>query len=152
VQLPESNEYESILFIIDRLTKWAISISTATTLTSLDLAQRILDRLISQHGLPNAVVSDRGSKFTSKLRRYLMLRLGIPLSYPTAFHSQSDGQTERVDQVLEQYLPIFTSYNHDDWSSLLLKLLSPTTSLCTPRLDLLFSRFRQFTCSGPAAV
>lgn len=118
-QLPKSSKYDSILVIVDRLTKWAIFIPTTTTLTSSGLAELILDRLISQHGLPNAIVSDRGSKFTSKLWRYLMSRLGIQLRLSTAFHPQTDGQTERVNQVLEQYLRIFTSYNQDDWSSLL---------------------------------
>lgn len=118
-QLPKSNKHDSILVIVDRLTKWAIFIPTTTTLTSSGLAELILDRLISQHGLPNAIVSDRGSKFTSKLWRYLMSRLGIQLRLSTAFHPQTDGQTERVNQVLEQYLRIFTSYNQDDWSSLL---------------------------------
>lgn len=118
-QLPRSNKYDSILVIVDRLTKWAIFIPTTTTLTSSGLAEIILDRLISQHGLPNAIVSDRGSKFTSKLWRYLMSRLGIHLRLSTAFHPQTDGQTERVNQVLEQYLRIFTSYNQDDWSTLL---------------------------------
>jgi hypothetical protein len=118
-QLPKSSNYDSILVIVDRLTKWAIFIPTTTTLTSSGLAELILDRLISQHGLPNAIVSDRGSKFTSKLWRYLMSRLGIQLRLSTAFHPQTDGQTERVNQVLEQYLRIFTSYNQDDWSTLL---------------------------------
>jgi transposase InsO family protein len=118
-QLPKSSKYDSILVIVDRLTKWAIFIPTTITLTSLGLAKLILDRLIGQHGLPNAIVSDRGSKFTSKLWRYLMSRLGIQLRLSTAFHPQTDGQTKRVNQVLEQYLRIFTSYNQDDWSTLL---------------------------------
>jgi hypothetical protein len=118
-QLPSSNKYDSILVIVDRLTKWSIFIPTKTTLTSSGLAELILDRLISQHGLPEAIVSDRGSKFVSKLWRYLTSRLGIHLRLSTAFHPQTDGQTERVNQVLEQYLRIFTSYNQDDWSTLL---------------------------------
>jgi len=118
-QLPRSHQYDSILVIVDRLTKWAIFIPTTTTLTSAGLAELILDRLISQHGLPNAIVSDRGSKFTSKLWKYLTSRLGIKLRLSTAFHPQTDGQTEQVNQVLEQYLRIFTSYNQDDWSILL---------------------------------
>ena len=118
-QLPKSSKYDSILVIVDRLTKWAIFVPTTVTLTSAGLAELILDRLISQHGLPNAIVSDRGSKFVSRLWRYLMSRLGVQLRLSTAYHPQTDGQTERVNQVLEQYLRIFTSYNQDDWSTLL---------------------------------
>jgi transposase InsO family protein len=124
-QLPLSGSFDSILVVVDRLTKWAIFIPTTTTLTSAQLAELLIDRLISQHGLPDAIVSDRGSKFTSKLWRYFMSRLGVNLRLSTAFHPQTDGQTERVNQVLEQYLRIFTSYNQDDWSTLL-----PQASLC----------------------
>lgn len=118
-QLPESSGFDSILVVVDRLTKWAIFIPTNTSLTSSGLAEILIDRLISQHGLPSAIVSDRGSKFTSKLWRYFTSRLGINLRLSTAFHPQTDGQTERINQILEQYLRIFTSYNQDDWSTLL---------------------------------
>jgi transposase InsO family protein len=118
-QLPKSSGYDSILVIIDRLTKWAIFVPTTSRITSAKLAELLLDHLVSQHGLPTTIVSDRGSKFTSKLWRYLTGRLGISLRLSTAFHPQTDGQTERVNQVLEQYLRIFTSYNQDDWSTLL---------------------------------
>jgi hypothetical protein len=118
-ELPTSNGYNSILVVVDRLTKWAIYIPTHTTLNSAGLGELLLDKVFSQHGLPTHITSDRGSKFVSKLWRYLMSKLGINLRLSTAYHPQTDGQTERVNQVMKQYLRIFTSYNQDDWSSIL---------------------------------
>jgi hypothetical protein len=118
-ELPKSGGYNSILVVVDRLTKWAIFIPTVTTLNSSNLVELILQHVVSQHGLPSHIVSDRGSKFVSKLWRNLMERLGINLRLSTAYHPQTDGQTERINQVLEQYLRVFTSYQQDDWAKLL---------------------------------
>ena len=116
---PKSKGFDSILVIVDRLTKWAIFVPTHTRIGSAKLADLLLEHLVSQHGLPNNIVSDRGSKFTSHLWRYLTTTLGISLQLSTSYHPQTDGQTERVNQVVEQYLRIFTSYKQDDWSTLL---------------------------------
>lgn len=118
-QLPKSDKYDTILVVVDRLTKWSIFIPTDNRISSARLAELLIDRVFSQHGLPNSIVSDRGSTFVSKLWRYITEQLGIDLRLSTAYHPQTDGQTERVNQVLEQYLRIFTTYNQDDWSSLL---------------------------------
>lgn len=117
--LPNSGSFNSILVIVDRLTKWAIFIPTTTRLTAPGLAELVLSHVLPQHGLPDSIVSDRGTKFVSKFWRHLTDRLGIKLNLSTAYHPQTDGQTERVNQVLEQYLRIFTSYHQDDWDLLL---------------------------------
>jgi len=118
-ELPSSNGYNSILVVVDRLTKWAIFVPTTTTLTSPGLADIILREVVSQHGLPTSIVSDRGSKFTAHFWRNLTDLMGVKLNLSTAYHPQTDGQTERVNQIVEQYLRIFASYNQDDWSALL---------------------------------
>lgn len=117
--LPPSNGFDSILVIVDRLTKFAIFIPTHTTLTAAGLADLIFDRLICEHGYPRSIVSDRGSKFTSDLWRGVTAVLDISLRLSTSFHPQTDGQTERVNQVLEQYLRVFCTYKQDNWSTLL---------------------------------
>lgn len=117
--LPTSGSYNSILVIVDRLTKWAIFIPTTTRLNASGLAELVLSHVLPQHGLPDSIVSDRGTKFVSKFWRHLTDRLGIKLNLSTAYHPQTDGQTERVNQVLEQYLRVFTSYHQDDWDRLL---------------------------------
>jgi transposase InsO family protein len=114
--LPKSKGYDSILVVVDRLTKWAIFLPTTTRIKASDLADILLDSVFTNHGFPTTIVSDRGSKFTSKLWKYLTGKLGISLRLSTAFHPQTDGQTERVNQSLEAYLRIFTSYKQDDWS------------------------------------
>jgi hypothetical protein len=118
-ELPRSDGFNSILVVVDRLTKWSIFIPTTTKLSTLGLVDLIIDNVVCQHGLPTSIISDRGSKFTSRLWRGMCKSLGTKVSLSTAFHPQSDGQTERVNQVLEQYLRTFVNYRQDDWSGML---------------------------------
>ena len=118
-ELPKSRGFNSILVVVDRLTKFAIFVPTTTTLDAPGLSKLFIDHVVSQHGLPSSIISDRGSKFISRFWKDLTSRLEITLALSTAFHPQTDGQTERVNQSLEQYLRIFASYKQDDWSSLL---------------------------------
>ena len=62
------------------------------------------------------MISDRGTQFTSHLMKGLFERLGVEGAYSTAYHPQTDGQTERVNQELKQYLPLFCEYRQEDWS------------------------------------
>ena len=80
-----------------------------------ELAEVFLCNIVRLHGLPKDIVSDCGSVFTSKFWGALLDLLLIKPNFSTSFHPQSDGQTEQVNQVLEQYLRIFTSYQQDDW-------------------------------------
>jgi transposase InsO family protein len=118
-ELPNSNGFNSILVVVDRLTKYATFIPTTTRLSTAGLVDLVIDNIVSRHGLPRSIISDRGSKFTSMLWREMCSVLGIKVSLSTAFHPQTDGQTERVNQVMEQYLRLFTSYKQDNWSGLL---------------------------------
>ena len=118
-ELPNSNGFNSILVVVDRLTKWAIFIPTTTRLNTAGLVDLVIDNVVTQHGFPSNVVSDRGSKFTSRLWKATCTALGMKVSLSTAFHPQSDGQTERVNQVLEQYLRVFVNYKQNNWSKLL---------------------------------
>ena len=117
--LPTSEEYNSILVVVDRLTKMAIFIPTTTNLTAEELAQLYVTHIFSKHGLPNNIISDRGSEFTSRFWRAFTSLLGIELHLSTAFHPETDGQTERVNQVLEQYLRLYTDYQQKEWVKLL---------------------------------
>ena len=67
------------------------------------------------HGLPESVVSDRGPQFVAELTKELNRMLGIKTKLSTAFHPQTDGQTERMNQELEQYLRIFVEHRQKDW-------------------------------------
>ncbi|KAK4684314.1 putative transposase, partial [Tremellales sp. Uapishka_1] len=115
-QLPPSNEYDAILVVVDRLTKMAIFIPSSTTVTAMDVADHYVTHVFSKHGLPNDIISDRGSEFTSSFWKSLASNLGIQSNFSTAFHPQTDGQTERVNQSLEQYIRLYTNYKQSDWS------------------------------------
>ena len=117
--LPLSNGFDSILVIVDRLTKMSLFIPTHTSMTAPDLAQLYLQHVFSKHGCPDTIISDRGSEFTSSFWRSLCQLLGIKQSLSTAFRPQTDGQTERTNQTLEQYLRIYTDYQQSNWSQLL---------------------------------
>lgn len=118
-QLPESDSFSSILVIVDRLTKMSLFVPTTTRVTSEELARLFVLHVFSKHGVPNDIVSDRGSEFTSNFWKSLGTKLNIKLNFSTAFHPQSDGQTERTNQTLEQYLRLYCNYKQDNWAELL---------------------------------
>jgi transposase InsO family protein len=74
------------------------------------------DEVFKHHGLPRKVISDRGPQYVSKFMMDLYSLLGIKGNPSTAFHSQTDGQTERINREVEQYLRIWVNYTQDDWS------------------------------------
>jgi hypothetical protein len=118
-QLPNSEGFTAILVVVDRLTKQSIFIPTYDTITSADLAQLFLVHVFSKHGVPSHVTSDRGSEFVSHFFRSLGKVLDMKLHFTSGYHPEGDGQTERVNQTLEQYLQIYTNYQQDNWSLLL---------------------------------
>jgi hypothetical protein len=119
VELPESNGFNAILVCVDRFTKMAHFCPTTTNITSEGTADLYLRYVFKLHGLPTDIVSDRGTQFVSRFSKRLYELCKIKHNKSTAYHPQSDGQTERVNQVLEQYLRIFCDYQQDDWNELL---------------------------------
>ncbi|MBW0565469.1 hypothetical protein O181_105184, partial [Austropuccinia psidii MF-1] len=103
-QLPLSNSFYSILVIVDIFSKMAVFIPTMSSITSLDLAHLFIKNIFSKHGLPSRIVSDRGPLFVSSFWTNLCQQLKISRDLSTAYHPETDGQTERVNQILEQYL------------------------------------------------
>ena len=95
---------DSIWVIIDRLTKVAHFLPVHTTFKVGRLADLYVSRVVSLHGVPKTIISDRGSAFTSQFWHSLQEAMGTRLSFSTAYHPQTDGQTERVNQVLEDML------------------------------------------------
>src|SRR3954467_166058 len=96
--------YDSIWVIVDRLTKVAHFISVKTTYTSAKLGKIYMSRIVCLHGVPKSIVSDRGTQFTSHFWRQLHESLGTRLEFSTTFHPQTDGQTKRTNQILEDML------------------------------------------------
>ena len=118
-QLPPSSGFTSILVVVDRLSKQCIFIPTHDTITSPKLAKLFLLHIFSKHGVPSHITSDRGSEFVSHFFRSLGKALNIRLHFTSRHHLEGDGQTERMNQTLEQYLRIYSTYQQDNWSELL---------------------------------
>ena len=95
---------DSIWVVIDRLTKVAHFLPVRTNLSVRLLADLYVSRIVCLHGVPKTIVSDRGSLFTSRLWHSLQEAMGTRLTFSTVYHPQTDGQTERVNQVLEDML------------------------------------------------
>ncbi len=117
--LPRSQRgNDSIWVIIDRLTKVAHFIPVKTTFGGAALARIYLKEIVRLHGIPRKIVSDRGTQFTSKFWKGLQQAMGTKLDFSTAYHPQSDGQTERVNKVLEDLLRACVLAFDRDWESL----------------------------------
>jgi hypothetical protein len=104
-----------ILVIVDRLTKMRHFVPVPDT-KATTLADAFVSQVYRLHGTPCHIVSDRGSQFVSAFWKELSRRLGITLKASTAFHPETDGQTEIVNAGVEQYLRSFCSFFQDDWA------------------------------------
>jgi transposase InsO family protein len=105
VGLPRTQSgYDSIWLIVDRSTKVAHFIPVKTTYSRPQLVELYMSRIICLHGVPNKIVSDRGTQFTSKFWERLYETLDTQLRFSSAYHPQTDGQTGRVNQILEDML------------------------------------------------
>ena len=117
--LPTSSGSNSILVIVDRLSKQAIFIPTTIHCTSEDLAVLFMTHVFYKHGVPKHVTSDHSSEFVSRFFRSLGKALDMKLHFTSGYHPEGDGQTERTNQTLEQYLQIFCNYQQDNWFTLI---------------------------------
>ena len=107
--------YNSILVVVDWLTKMVHFIPTTEKTSAEGLARLFRDNVWKLHGLPESIISDRGSQFVAGLMRELNRMLEIESKLLMAFHPQTDGQTERVNQELEQYLRMFINHRQEQW-------------------------------------
>lgn len=119
VKLPKSKGFDSIFVVVCRLTKQAHFIPCKESMSSSDLADLYINNIFKLHGLPDDIVSDRGPVFRSKFWLSLLEALNIKSKLSTTFHPQTDGQTERVNQSIEQYLRCYINFSQDDWCRLL---------------------------------
>ena len=111
--------YDAVYIVIDRLSKRVYSIPCHKTTTAKDMAQLFITNVYRTHGSPETIVSDRGPQFISEFWTELCRILGIKLKLLTVYHPQTDGQTEIMNQYLDQRLRPFINYHQDNWSDLL---------------------------------
>ena len=107
---------DAIVVFVDKLTKMIHCCPTVTTISAPQLATMFFREVIRPHGIiPSSIVSDRDPRFTSHFWSSLWSQLGTKLAMSTAFHPQTDGQTERANRTIEEMLRAYVSYEQDDW-------------------------------------
>jgi len=114
-KLPLAQGYDSILVVVDRLTKMVHFVPTTEKMLAEGLTRLFRDNVWKLHGLPESIISDKGPQFAAGLMRELNEILGIKSKLSTVFYPQTDRQTERVNQELEQYLRMFIDHRQEQW-------------------------------------
>ncbi|KAE9014968.1 hypothetical protein PR002_g14076 [Phytophthora rubi] len=115
---PDAEGRTGVLFFVDRFTKMVHLIPVSDTVTAAETAAHFIGCVFRHHGLPESIVSDRDPRFTSAFWSSLFQLLGTKLSMSTAAHPETDGQTERVNRVLEDVLRSYAT-SFASWSSFL---------------------------------
>ena len=118
-QLPSSNGHTAILNVVDRASKQLICIPTHDKVDAPKVVKLFLHHVFAKHGVPLHVACDRRSQFTSQFFRSLGTLLSIKLHFKSGYNPQADGQSERANQTLEQYLRHYCLYQQDNWADLL---------------------------------
>jgi len=118
-QLLESNSYNAICVIVNRLTKRAYFIPINNQFLSKNIVQLLYDKVYLLYGLPLQIILDRGVQYSAELFQEWWKTLGIESIMLIAYHLQTNGQIEYVNQALEQYLRCYVDYNLSNWSDLL---------------------------------
>jgi len=140
VELPQSAGHDSIMVVVDSITKHAHFVSTVTTISATGAAHLFLNHVWKHHGLPQRVVSDRGPQFVAEFTWELYRLLGIKLAATTAYHPQGDGQrngSTRNWNSISDSSP--TRDKMIGWGSCLLRNSSTTTRFTLPLSTLLSS-------------
>ena len=119
-KLLSSSRFDTILVIVDWLTKQAIFISAHDTTTFVDLACLFILYVFSKHSVPSHVTSNRCLEFVSNFFRSLDTVLDMWLHFTLGYHPEGNRQTTHTNQTLEQYLHVYCNYQQDNWSKILL--------------------------------
>ena len=118
-KLPSFSGFDTILVIVNQLTKQVIFIPAHDTIMSMDLAHLFILHMFSKYGVPSHVISDKGSEFVSNFFWSLGTALYMQLHFTLGYHPKGDGQTECTNQTLKQYFHVYCNYQQDNWSKLL---------------------------------
>lgn len=117
--LPSSNNFTCIFVILDRFSKMGHFIPFPNVPSAEDTANAFMNTVFRLHGLPIDILSDRGAQFTSKFWTSVCNSLNISMKLSSPFHHQTNGLTERVNSVIEQYLRCYSNFKGTDWSNYL---------------------------------
>jgi hypothetical protein len=117
--LPLSNSFDSMFVVVDRFSKAIIVTPCHKAISAEGTSKLYMNNVWQRTGLPTQVISDRGPQFASHVMRETWKKLNVAQAMSTAFHPQTDGETEHVNQEVKQYLRIFCNYRQDNWADLL---------------------------------
>jgi hypothetical protein len=119
-KLPRTNkQHDSIMVVVDNLTKVAHFVPVKLTHKAANIVDVYMKEISRLHGMPKTMVSDRDSKFTSKFWKGLFNGFGTNLNFSIAYHQESDGKTERVNQVIEDMLRMYVMDKPSKWEDYL---------------------------------
>lgn len=115
-QLPRTKSgNDAIVVVVDKYSKMLHCFPTTTTVTAPQLAKLFFDEIVRHHGVPSSIISDRDPRFTSSFWQQLWKQLGTKLAMSTAYHPQTDGQTERANRTIEEMLRAYVNSKQNDW-------------------------------------
>ena len=118
--LPKNqNLNDSIMVVVDKLSKAAHFVPVKTMYKAANIADIFLKQIFRLHGIPKVIISDRDPKFTGNFWKSLFKGLNTTLNFSTSFHPQTYGQTERVNQVLEDLLRMYVKDQPGKWEDYL---------------------------------
>ena len=114
--LPLTSRHNDFIFVVvDRLSKMAHFLPCKKSIDGPGVASLFVDRIWSMHGLPKSIVTDRGTQFLNSFNKALTRLLGTRHAVSSAYHPETDGQTERVNRILNEMLRHYTNARYDDW-------------------------------------
>jgi len=131
--LRKTKGYDPFLVIVCYISKMAHFIPTHTTADAVKIAELFIENIFRLHGLPKIIISDRDPKFPSKFRKFLIKTLETQLKVSTAFHSETDVQTEKLNQTLEIMLGHYVDDRPTTWTNYLPIIEFAYNRLSTPR-------------------
>jgi hypothetical protein len=119
-KLPRTNkQHDYIMVVVDKLTKAAHFILVKLTLKEANLADIYLREIARLHGMPKTIVSNRDPKFTSNFWKGFFQEFGTNMHFSTTYHPESDGKTERVNQIIEDMLRMYVMDKPSKWEDYL---------------------------------
>lgn len=115
--LPKSKGIDTILVIVDKLTKYCHLVPFSHTYTASKVSNAVIDNVVKLHGIPSAIICDRDSVNMSSFWKELFSAMGTKIKMSTSYHPQTDGQTERVNQCIEMFLRCVAGHKPQTWDS-----------------------------------